>query len=151
MKTMKTQSLPTSSLQRSGGFTLMEILIVVVIISILAVTVVPQFMDEPDRARVAQAKATIKNLETSLSLYKLDNFTYPSTSQGLEALVSKPSGSPEAKNWKPGGYINKLMDDPWGQPYQYLNPGNHGEYDVYSLGADGQPGGDGINADIGNW
>lgn len=148
---MKTQSLPTSSLQRSGGFTLMEILIVVVIISILAVTVVPQFMDEPDRARVAQAKATIKNLETSLSLYKLDNFTYPSTSQGLEALVSKPSGSPEAKNWKPGGYINKLMDDPWGQPYQYLNPGNHGEYDVYSLGADGQPGGDGINADIGNW
>ena len=129
----------------------MEILIVVVIISILAVTVVPQFMDEPDRARVAQAKATIKNLETSLSLYKLDNFTYPSTSQGLEALVSKPSGSPEAKNWKPGGYINKLMDDPWGQPYQYLNPGNHGEYDVYSLGADGQPGGDGINADIGNW
>jgi len=148
---MKTQSLPTSSLQRSGGFTLMEILIVVVIISILAVTVVPQFMDEPDRARVAQAKATIKNLETSLSLYKLDNFTYPSTSQGLEALVSKPSGSPEAKNWKPGGYINKLMEDPWGQPYQYLNPGNHGEYDVYSLGADGQPGGDGINADIGNW
>ena len=129
----------------------MEILIVVVIISILAVTVVPQFMDEPDRARVAQAKATIKNLETSLSLYKLDNFTYPSTSQGLEALVSKPSGSPEAKNWKPGGYINKLMEDPWGQPYQYLNPGNHGEYDVYSLGADGQPGGDGINADIGNW
>jgi len=151
MKTMKTHSLPTSSLQRSGGFTLMEILIVVVIISILAVTVVPQFMDEPDRARVAQAKATIKNLETSLSLYKLDNFTYPSTSQGLEALVSKPSGSPEAKNWKPGGYINKLMEDPWGQPYQYLNPGNHGEYDVYSLGADGQPGGDGINADIGNW
>jgi len=148
---MKTHSLPTSSLQRSGGFTLMEILIVVVIISILAVTVVPQFMDEPDRARVAQAKATIKNLETSLSLYKLDNFTYPSTSQGLEALVSKPSGSPEAKNWKPGGYINKLMEDPWGQPYQYLNPGNHGEYDVYSLGADGQPGGDGINADIGNW
>ena len=151
MKTMKTHSLPTSSLQRSGGFTLMEILIVVVITSILAVTVVPQFMDEPDRARVAQAKATIKNLETSLSLYKLDNFTYPSTSQGLEALVSKPSGSPEAKNWKPGGYINKLMEDPWGQPYQYLNPGNHGEYDVYSLGADGQPGGDGINADIGNW
>ena len=148
---MKTQSLPTSSLQRSGGFTLMEILIVVVIISILAVTVVPQFMDEPDRARVSQAQATIKNLETSLSLYKLDNFTYPSTSQGLEALVSKPSGSPEAKNWKPGGYINKLLDDPWGQPYQYLNPGNHGEYDVYSLGADGQPGGEGINADIGNW
>ena len=151
MKTMKTHSLPTSSLQRSGGFTLMEILIVVVIISILAVTVVPQFMDEPDRARVSQAQATIKNLETSLSLYKLDNFTYPSTSQGLEALVSKPSGSPEAKNWKPGGYINKLLDDPWGQPYQYLNPGNHGEYDVYSLGADGQPGGEGINADIGNW
>ena len=148
---MKTQSLPTSSLQRSAGFTLMEILIVVVIISILAVTVVPQFMDEPDRARVAQAQATIKNLETSLSLYKLDNFTYPSTSQGLDALVSKPSGSPEAKNWKPGGYINKLMDDPWGQPYQYLNPGNHGEYDVYSLGADGQPGGEGVNADIGNW
>jgi len=137
--------------QNESGFTLIEILIVVVIISILAITVVPQFMDAPDQARVASTKADIKNIETALSMYKLDNFNYPSTSQGLQALVQKPSGSPEAKNWKPGGYLPKLPDDQWGTPYQYLNPGNHGVIDVYSFGADGQPGGDGLNADIGNW
>lgn len=134
-----------------SGFTLMEILIVVVIISILAITVVPQFMDAPDTARISATKADIKNIETALSMYKLDNFNYPSTSQGLQALVQKPTGTPEARNWKPGGYLSKLPDDQWGTPYQYLNPGNHGVIDVYSLGADRQPGGDGINADIGNW
>jgi general secretion pathway protein G len=137
--------------RHQAGFTLMEVLIVVVIISILAITVVPQFLDAPDQARVATTKADIKNIETALNMYKLDNFNYPSTSQGLQALVQKPSGTPEAKNWKPGGYLSKLPEDQWGTPYQYLNPGNHGTIDVYSFGADGQPGGEGLNADIGNW
>ncbi len=138
-----------NSLQK--GFTLMEILIVVVILSILAITVVPQFLDAPDQARVSRAQADVKNLQTSLSMYKLDNFNYPSTAQGLQALVQKPSGSPEAKNWKPGGYLEKLPNDPWENPYQYLNPGNRAAIDIYSFGADGQPGGEGLNADIGNW
>jgi general secretion pathway protein G len=146
----KSESINTqqSSVQ---GFTLMELLIVVVIISILAITIVPQFMDAPDKTRVAKSQADVKNIETALSMYKLDNFSYPSTSQGLNALVQKPSGTPEAKNWKPGGYMQKMIDDPWGNPYQYLNPGNHGAVDVYSFGADGQPGGEGLDADIGNW
>lgn len=135
----------------ANGFTLMEILIVVVILSILAITVVPQFLDAPDQARVSRAQADIKNLQTSLSMYKLDNFNYPSTSQGLQSLVQKPSGTPEAKNWKPGGYVEKLPNDPWGEPYQYLNPGNRAAIDIYSFGADGQPGGEGLDADIGNW
>jgi len=126
-------------------------LIVVVILSILAVAVVPQFLDAPDKARQARALADVKNIETALSMYKLDNFQYPSTSQGLQALVQKPSGNPEAKNWKPGGYLKQLPNDPWGNPYQYLNPGSHSDIDIYSLGADGQPGGDEQNKDIGNW
>jgi len=139
------------SCSRHGGFTLMEILIVVVILSILAIMVVPQFMDQPDKARVARAKADIQALQTALAMYKLDNFRYPSTAQGLQALVSKPAGQPEARNWKPGGYLQQLPNDPWGNPYQYLNPGAHGEIDIYSFGADGQPGGEGVDADIGNW
>jgi general secretion pathway protein G len=137
--------------QGQQGFTLMEILIVVVILSILAIMVVPQFMDQPDKARVARAQSDIQALQTALSLYKLDNFHYPSTAQGLQALVNKPSGQPEARNWKPGGYLQQLPNDPWGNPYQYLNPGAHGEIDIYSFGADGQPGGEGVDADIGNW
>lgn len=133
------------------GFTLIEILIVVVILSILAIAVVPQFLEEPGKARVARVKSDIQSLKTALSMYKLDNYQYPSTSQGLQALVSKPSGQPEAKNWKPGGYIENMIKDPWGNEYQYLNPGNHGTIDIYSLGADGQPGGEANNADIGNW
>lgn len=133
------------------GFTLIEIMVVVVILGILAAIVVPRIMDQPDKARVAKAKQDIQVLSTALNLYKLDNFTYPSTQQGLQALVSKPSGDPAAPNWKPGGYIQQLPMDPWGRPYQYLQPGTHGEYDLFSLGADGKPGGDGINADIGNW
>ncbi len=146
---MKNSNLKTYNKQQ--GFTLMEILIVVVIISILAISIVPQFLDQPDNARIAATKADIKNIETSLGMYRMDNSTYPSTSQGLQALVQKPSGSPEARNWKPNGYIVKLQDDQWGNPYQYLNPGNHGPIDIYSFGADGQPGGEGVNADIGNW
>ncbi len=140
-----------SNTQYVHGFTLMEILIVVVILSILAITVVPQFMDAPDKARVAKTQADVKNIETAMSMYKLDNFSYPSTSQGLNALIQKPSGSPEAKNWKPGGYLSQLPNDQWGNPYQYLNPGSRGAIDIYSFGADGQPGGEGLNADIGNW
>lgn len=144
----------TFALQRkqNHGFTLIEIMVVVVILGILAAIVVPKIMDQPDKARVAKAKQDIQVLTTALHLYKLDNFTYPSTQQGLQALVAKPSGDPPAPNWKPGGYIQRLPTDPWGNPYQYLNPGTHGgPFDLFSLGADGKPGGTGINADIGNW
>ena len=151
MKYMMKNTSLNRNMKQQSGFTLMEILIVVVIISILAISIVPQFLDQPDNARIAATKADIKNIETSLSMYKLDNYNYPSTSQGLQALVQKPTGTPEAKNWKPSGYISKLLNDQWGNPYQYLNPGNNGDIDIYSFGADGQPGGDGVNADIGNW
>ncbi len=134
-----------------GGFTLIEVMVVIVILGILAAVVVPRIMDRPDTARLAKVKQDIRTLESALNLYKLDNFTYPSTDQGLEALVRKPSGDPEPRNWKEGGYIDRLPKDPWGNEYQYLNPGVHGPIDIYSFGADGQEGGEGINADIGNW
>ena len=133
------------------GFTLIEIMVVVVILAILAAAVVPKIMSEPDKARVVKAKTDIQSLETALNLYRLDNFRYPTTDQGLEALVSKPSSEPAPPNWKDGGYISKLNKDPWGNDYQYLSPGEQGEVDVYSLGADGLPGGDSYAADIGNW
>lgn len=134
-----------------SGFTLIEIMVVVVILGILAAVVVPRIMDRPDAARVVKAKQDIRVLESALNLYKLDNFNYPSTQQGLQALVTMPSGDPQPPNWKAGGYIKSLPNDPWGNPYQYLQPGTHGEFDIFSLGADGKPGGDGVNADIGNW
>lgn len=133
------------------GFSLIEILVVVVIIGILVAVVVPRVMDEPDRARVAKAKQDVQALVTALNMYRLDNYHYPSTEQGLEALVRRPAGQPEAANWKPGGYIDRLPADPWGRPYQFLNPGIHGEIDVWTFGANGMPGGEGINAEIGNW
>ena len=133
------------------GFTLIEIMVVIVIIGILASVVVPRVMDNPDKARTTKAMHDIRALESALDIYRLDNFTYPTTDQGLEALVTQPSGSPEAKNWKSGGYIKKLNKDPWGNDYLYLNPGQHGEIDLYSFGADGATGGDGVNADIGSW
>jgi len=126
-------------------------MVVVVILGILAAVIVPKIMDNPDKARVVKAKQDVQALKNALDLYKLDNFSYPSTDQGLQALVQKPSGSPEARNWKQGGYLDRLPKDPWGGDYQYLNPGIHGEVDIFSLGADGRPGGEGINADIGNW
>ena len=135
----------------SRGFTLIEVLVVVVILGILAAVVVPRIMDQPDQARVVKAKQDVRTLVSALNMYRLDNFVYPSTEQGMGALADQPSGSPAAPNWKAGGYIEHLPQDPWGSDYQYLNPGIHGEVDVYSLGADGQLGGDGINADIGNW
>lgn len=129
------------------GFTLIEIMVVVVILGILAAAVVPKIMSRPEQARIEKTRHDISALESSLNIYKLDNHFYPTTDQGLEALVSKPSGSPQPRNYKSGGYIKKLNPDPWGQDYQYLQPGSHGEFDLYSLGPDGQPSED----DIGNW
>jgi len=137
--------------KRAAGFTLIEIMVVVVILGILAAIVVPRIMDRPDQARVIKAKQDIRVLHSTLDLYKLDNFRYPTTDQGLEALVQKPSSIPEPPHWKEGGYIDRVPKDPWGQPYQYLSPGQHGAVDIYSLGADNQQGGSGVDADIGSW
>ncbi len=134
-----------------GGFTLIEIMVVVVILGILAALVVPQVMSRPDQAKVTVAKGDIKAVAAALDMYKLDNFAYPSTQQGLEALVTKPSGNPQPKNWNRDGYLKRLPKDPWGNEYQYLSPGTRGQFDLYSFGADGKPGGSDLNADIGNW
>ncbi len=131
----------------SKGFTLIEVMVVVVILSILATFIVPKIMSKPEQARITQARQNIRILETALNLYKLDNFQYPSTDQGLEALVSKPSGTPEPKNWNRDGYIERLPKDAWGNEYQYLSPGTHGKIDIFSLGPDGIASDD----DIGNW
>jgi len=141
----------TGRRHRQRGFTLIEVMVVVVILSILAAIVVPKIMDRPDDARIAKARQDIRALESALNLYKLDNMTYPTTDQGLEALVTRPNSEPQPRNWREGGYIDRLPKDPWGRPYQYLMPGQHGEFDLYSLGADGQMGGEGVNAVIGNW
>ena len=134
-----------------AGLTLIELMVVVVILSILAVVIVPRVIDRPDQARVARAQADIAALSAALDLYRLDNNAYPSTEQGLRALVERPSIPPEPQNWAQGGYVDRLPDDPWGRPYQYLQPGVHGTFDLFSLGADGRPGGTGVNAVIGNW
>ena len=131
------------------GFTLIELMVVLVIIGVLAALIVPNVLDRADDARVTAAKTDISNLAQALKLYKLDNQRYPSAAQGLSALVSKPSAPPVPFNWKP--YLDKLPNDPWGHPYQYLNPGIKGEIDVLSFGADSQPGGEGRNADVGSW
>lgn len=136
---------------RQRGFTLLEIMIVVVILGVLAALVVPKVMSRPDEARQVAARQDIASIMQALKLYRLDNFRYPSTEQGLQALVSQPATEPVPPNWKGGGYLDRLPKDPWGTPYQYLNPGVHGEIDVYSLGADGRPGGEGVDADIGSW
>ncbi len=146
---------PTNSFHKLGalrhgtrGFTLIEVMVVVVILSILAAIVVPRIMDRPDTARITKAQADIRALESALNLYKLDTHSYPGTDEGLEALITKPANAP---TWKDGGYMDRLPKDPWGNPYQFLSPGSRGNIDIFSLGADGQPGGEGINADIGNW
>jgi len=126
-------------------------MVVVVILSILAVLVVPKILSRPDEARVVAAKQDIASLMQALKLYRLDNHAYPTTEQGLQALVTKPASAPIPPDWKAGGYIERLPRDPWGNPYQYLNPGLHGEIDVFSYGADGAPGGEGNDADIGSW
>jgi len=133
------------------GFTLLEVMVVIVILGILAALVVPKIISRPDEARVIAAKQDIASLMQALKLYRLDNQRYPTTEQGLQALVSQPTSAPLAPNWKGGGYVERLPRDPWGNPYQYLNPGVHGEIDVLSFGADGAPGGEGNDADIGSW
>lgn len=141
----------TSNGRWMRGFTLIEILVVVVISGIIAAFVVPKFFDKPGEARQVKARSDIQSLATALNMYRLDNFAYPSTNQGLEALVTKPGGLPEARNWKAGGYVDRLPTDPWGRAYVYLCPGQRGDFDLYSLGADGQPGGEGENADVASW
>lgn len=146
---------PGNNTARSSqrGFTLIEIMVVVVIIGILVALVAPNILGRVDKARVTAAATDIATLEQALEMYRLDNHVYPTTDQGLEALVIKPSGAPEPKNWSPEGYLKKgLPQDPWGNPYQYVVPGDQGRpYDLYSLGADGREGGSGYDADIGNW
>ena len=132
------------------GFTLVEIMVVIVIIGILAVLVVPRVVGRSDDARIAAAKHDVATIQQSLKLYRLDNGRYPTSEQGLQALVAKPQSAPVPTNWRQ--YLDKLPKDPWGKEYQYLNPGVHGEVDVFSLGADGAPGGaGGADADIGSW
>jgi general secretion pathway protein G len=135
------------ALQR--GFTLIELMVVLVIIGVLAALIVPNVLDRADDARVTAAKTDVNNLMQALKLYKLDNQRFPTGEQGLGALIAKPSASPVPANWRP--YVEKLPTDPWDRPYQYLNPGVHSEVDVLSLGADGQVGGEGKDADIGSW
>ncbi len=133
------------------GFTLIEIMVVIVILGVLAALVVPKVLERPDDARAVAAKSDIAAIMQALKLYRLDNQRYPSAEQGLNALVVKPEVPPAPPNWKPGGYLERLPKDPWQSPYQYLNPGLKGEIDVFSFGADGQPGGTGKDADIGSW
>ena len=135
--------------EHQRGFTLIELMVVLAIIGVLISLVVPNVLNRADDARVTAARTDINNLVQALKLYRLDNQRYPSAEQGLQALVVKPTINPVPLNWKP--YIDKLPNDPWGQPYQYLFPGMKNEFDVMSLGADGQPGGEGKNADIGSW
>ena len=135
------------ALQR--GFTLIELMVVLVIIGVLAALIVPNVLDRADDARVTAARTDVNNIMQALKLYKLDNQRFPTSEQGLGALLAKPSVSPVPPNWRP--YVEKLPADPWNRPYQYLNPGVHGAVDVLSLGADGQPGGEGIDADVGSW
>ncbi len=136
---------------RQGGFTLLEVMVVVVIIGILAALVVPKIISRPDEARAIAAKQDVASLMQALKLYRLDNHRYPSTEQGLQALAARPATAPIPPNWKTGGYLERLPKDPWGNPYQYLNPGLHGEIDIFSFGADGALGGEGNDADIGSW
>jgi general secretion pathway protein G len=140
---------PSTSL--SPGFTLIEIMVVIVILGLLAALLVPRIIERPDQARVTAAKADIATILAALKLYRLDNQRYPTTEQGLSALIIRPTAPPAPPNWKPTGYLERLPKDPWGNGYQYLNPGLHGEIDVFSFGADGQPGGTGFDADIGSW
>jgi general secretion pathway protein G len=135
--------------RRSRGFTLLELMVVIVIIGVLAALIAPKVLEKVGQAKATAARSDINNLMNALKMYKLDNGRYPSQDQGLQALVTKPTTGSIPGNWK--GYLDKLKDDPWQHPYQYANPGTHGEIDVFSFGADGQPGGEGDDADIGSW
>lgn len=139
------------SAQRQGGFSLVEILVVLVIMGLLISIVAPTVLNRADDARVQKAQADFKAIETALKIYRLDNYVYPSTEQGLEALISPSSIDPVPRNFKDGGYLGDLPLDPWGRPYLYLSPGENAEVDIYTLGADGLSGGEDQNTDIGNW
>ena len=136
--------------RQQSGFTLIEIMVVVIILGILAAIVAPNVIGRIDDAQVTRAKQDLRGIESALKFYRMDNFAYPTSEQGLEALVSKPA-DPNIRNWKAGGYLDRLPKDPWGNEYQYLNPGQNGEIDIYTYGRDGRPGGEGIDADLGNW
>jgi general secretion pathway protein G len=144
-------SRPAKLSRAARGFTLIEIMVVVAILGILAALVVPKIMGRPDEARIVAAKQDIAAIKQALNLYRLDNTRYPTTEQGLQALVEKPASGPIPGNWKAGGYLERLPKDPWGAPYQYLSPGVRSEIDIFSLGADGATGGEGNDADIGSW
>lgn len=146
-----TPSAAASAQNKDAGFSLLELMVVVVILSVLALVVVPRVIDRPDQARTARAKADIASIVSAVKLYRLDNFRYPSTEQGLQALVSRPSSDPVPANWAENGYMDRLPVDPWGQPYHYLAPGVHGDFDVFSYGANGVAGGEGADRDIGSW
>ncbi|ATS20095.1 general secretion pathway protein GspG [Xanthomonas phaseoli pv. phaseoli] len=137
--------------RRTRGFTLVELMVVIVIIGLLATVVMINVMPSQDRAMVEKARADVAVLEQALETYRLDNLSYPSTEQGLQALLNPPSGLARPERYRQGGYIRRLPEDPWGHAYQYWRPGRHGGFDVYSFGADGAEGGDADNADIGNW
>jgi general secretion pathway protein G len=138
-------------MRKEAGFTLIEIMVVVVILGILGALIVPNILGRTGEARVTAAQSDIRGIGNALNLYRLDNFNYPSTDQGLEALVSQPGGMPEAKNWNSEGYLPKLPKDPWGNNYLYISPGTHGPYDLYSQGADGKDGGEDNAKDILSW
>jgi general secretion pathway protein G len=140
---------PSHRRRHLRGFTLIELMVVLVIIGVLAALIVPNVLDRAGEARVTAARTDVNNLVQALKLYKLDNQRYPSAEQGLQALVAKPTVGSIPPNWKP--YLDKLPNDPWGKPYQYANPGVKGDIDVYSLGADGVVGGDGTDAEVGSW
>lgn len=147
----KTMIKPSVTMTRQAGFSLIEIMVVVIIIGLLASIVAPAVLERADEARLQKVQADFKSIQTALKLYRIDNFVYPSSEQGLEALVTKPSMSPVPRNWKSPGYIETLQEDPWNRPYLYLSPGEAHEYDIYTLGADGVSGGEGANADISVW
>ncbi|MBK5911642.1 type II secretion system protein GspG [Rhodothalassium salexigens] len=147
------QNRPPRRHQRRGdrGVTLVELMVVLVILGLLATVVVVNVLPAQDTAMVTKARSDIASLESALKMYRLDNLSYPTTDQGLEALVDRPEGLAQPNRYRDGGYIDRLPADPWGNPYQYVRPGEHGAYDLYSTGADGRVGGDDLNADIGNW
>ena len=137
--------------RKDAGFSLLELMVVVVILSILALVIVPRVIDRPDQARAARAQSDISAIVSAVELYRLDNYRYPTTEQGLDALVTRPTTDPVPPNWSDGGYLDRVPVDPWGQPYLYLFPGVRGDYDVFTYGADGVAGGTGADADVGSW